>query len=62
MLEGNEIEGWQCGVLVTRKRGRKRFEDCDSIENSSRSPRSLWVEIGWHQWKESFSLMTGPKW
>lgn len=48
-------------VLVTRKRGRKRFEDCDSIENSLRSV-DPWGRIGWRQWKESFSLMTKPKW
>ena len=23
---------------------------------------SLWIEIGRHQWKESFSLMTELKW
>lgn len=48
-------------VLVTRKRGRKRFEDCDSIENSLRSV-DPWGRIGRRQWKESFSLMTKPKW
>ena len=48
-------------VLVTRKRGRKRFEDCDSIENSLRSV-DPWSRIGWRQRKESFSLMTKPKW
>lgn len=63
--EDPEAEGLQARggrrVLVTRKRGRKRFEDCDSIENSLRS-RDPWGRIGWRQWKESFSLMTEPKW